>query len=249
MAHASALAVFSRLPYEVWERIWECFAHVSTDTNYDDLISPKHPKTDMRILRNSWYICEEVKELSTRGATCNCAHRTITTHWIWIRLRKIGWSSLTPLGIVNPGRGYVGAKWLAKCLGSFILPDPGRKGDFCVWKRLVDLVGLTKGWGITKQLIIRLGKIGEVKWWDTEGRNGNSPEIIDKDAIMLPFCSLLNVKSLRIETYSKEFTAVIYSSQTICREILNVGNRINNHTNSNEKITEGVGPRLVPQAQ
>ncbi|KAF5861310.1 hypothetical protein ETB97_000426 [Aspergillus alliaceus] len=131
----------------------------------------------------------------------------------------------------------------------FILPDPGRKGDFCVWKRLVDLVGLTKGWGITKQLIIRLGKIGEVKWWDTEGRNGNSPEIIDEDAIMLPFHSLLNVKSLRIETYSKESTAVIYSSQTICREILNVGNRINNHTNSNEKITEGVGLRLVPQAQ
>ncbi|PGG99092.1 hypothetical protein GX51_06432 [Blastomyces parvus] len=232
MAAMPNLGLFARLPYELREKIWAELAPAPAQ-------DMSNPNTDLSILRASHFLHDEIDEVIHRRGTLEfdidpVYHPTADLCTVSFRRKH---RLLDHGGANNPGppaswtlQSVASAK--ARGFGSTAFhkfdqvvvnipsPDPDDIGElFCLWQKVRGLVSLFRGGTQIKSLLIRLLEresdgqnwIDRLEW--PSSAYTPTPDCStckhDHDVPILPFCTLPNLKALRVETYSEEFAELM----------------------------------------
>ncbi|PGH29391.1 hypothetical protein GX50_07848 [[Emmonsia] crescens] len=235
MAAMPNLGLFSRLPYELREQIW---AELAPSLAQDKSKSNHNHKTDLSILRANHFLHNEIDEVVYRRCTLEfdidpVYNRTSKLCTVFFRRKH---RLLNHGGAANPlpaswtlnsvtsakacGFGSIAFHKFDQVVVNIPSPDPNDMGElFCLWEKVRGLVSLFCRGTQIKNLLIRLQErksdgqnwVDNLKW----PSKAYTPSPVhstcqhDHDVPILPFCTLRNLMSLRVEAYSEEFAELM----------------------------------------
>ncbi|OJD17569.1 hypothetical protein AJ78_02320 [Emergomyces pasteurianus Ep9510] len=235
MAAMSNLGSFSRLPYELREQIWAELAptpaqHMSNHEN--------SRKTDLSILRANHILHDEIDEVIYRRCTlefdidpvyqpaaklCSVSFRRkhrLINRGDAANACPASWSLDSIASAKARGFGSIAFHKFDQVVVNIPSPDPNDMGElFCLWEKVRGLVSLFSGGTQIKNLLIRLQerKSDGQNWidnleWPSKAYTPSPVHSTcqhDHDVPILPFCTLRNLMSLQVETYSEEFAQLM----------------------------------------
>ncbi|EDN09252.1 predicted protein [Histoplasma mississippiense (nom. inval.)] len=224
------LGLFARLPYELREQIWvELAPSPAQDMG--------NHKTDLSVLRASHYLHDEIDEVIYRGGKLEFnidpvyhpSSNNLCTVFFRRRHRALdvtanscpaSWTLQSVASARACGFGSVAFHKFDQVVANIPSPDPNDIGElFCLWRKVRGLVSLFSGGTQIKHMLIRLLEresdgqnwIDNLEWPSkayTPSLSGSTCQH-DHDVPILPFCTLRNLASLRVETYSEELAELM----------------------------------------
>ncbi|EQL37056.1 hypothetical protein BDFG_01669 [Blastomyces dermatitidis ATCC 26199] len=232
MATMPNLGLFARLPYELREKIWAELV----PTPVQDM---SNSNTDLSILRASHFLHDEIDEVIHRRGTlefdidpvyrptadlCTVSfrrkHRLLDHGGADCPSPPVSWTLKSVASAKTRGFGSMAFHKFDQVIVNIPSPDPNDVGElFCLWQKVRNLVSLFRGGTQIKSLLIRLLEresdgqnwIDTLDWPSTAYTPAPARSTCqhDYDVPILPFCTLPNLKALRVETYSEEFTELM----------------------------------------
>lgn len=223
------LGLFSRLPYELREQIWLEFLPVGRDRKLEKC---RYPKTLLDILRTSRDLYDEISDCLYSNS---CLQFDVSPFYLqdplaWIKIyfnkinrrrgrtieNKAMWRLL---GRKNARRrGFYDLRLHSNIEAievNLLAPDPEDSGQlFWLWRRVTRFVEMLKEIPSLSHLTIRLQKCETQDWCSSTAvnssiENRHGKQQYDYDVVILPFYSLQNTNSIKIETHSEELKSMM----------------------------------------
>ncbi|OJJ30772.1 hypothetical protein ASPWEDRAFT_85592, partial [Aspergillus wentii DTO 134E9] len=230
-----SLGCLAQFPYEIREQIWLQFIPDGQDT-----VLLRTPKTDLRILRASKSIHDEISLLLYRRSCLEFDVSAIyyqrKERWTTVYLRRgrqeraqleepqATWILRNKEDARTRGFDNLPFHRIDRVVANLFAPDPKDAGKlFCLWQRVRALVELLKGAEKIRNLTIRLCKRDGQDWFDRDRGMNHSMRLLrgethcDHDVAVLPFCTLQNVENITVEAHSAEL------EQRMNWRVINVG--------------------------
>ncbi|WEW61845.1 hypothetical protein PRK78_007342 [Emydomyces testavorans] len=230
MVYNSHLGNFSQLPPEIREQIWLELAPVGQDTKLERV-----QKADLSILRTSKYLHNEISSVLfwhsalelELSSTYFSATGWVVAHFEHGRSQRKAnhspddtratWIFKSPADA--KARGFYDFPFdkVDEVIVNLFAPDP-RDGAklFLLYKKVIELVDILKSTGTIQKLTLRLRKNWGQDWRDNRRRVNKSMAYrheadsrYDYDVVVVPFCTLWNIKAVSVEAHSKELESAM----------------------------------------